>query len=143
MTKLKGFSQKNILIVGLGQEGESSFDFLRSLFPQLKIGLADRKEEKDLSSSLRKKIKSDSRVELLVGEKFPLSPGNYHLLIRSPGVSLNLPLFQRAKQKGVEISSQTKIFFDNTSSKIIGVTGTKGKSTVASLIYHLLRYRSI
>ncbi len=140
MTRLKEFSQKNILIVGLGQEGESSFDFLRSLFPQLKIGLADQKKEKDLSPSLWGKIKSDPQAELLVGEKFPLSPENYNLLIRSPGVPLDLPLFQKAKQKGAEISSQTKIFFNNTSSKVIGVTGTKGKSTVASLIYHLLRY---
>ncbi len=140
MTKLRKFSKKNILIVGLGREGESSLDFLRSLFPQLKIGLADQKGEEELSFSLRKKIKGDPQTELLAGEKFPFSPGDYHLLIRSPGVPLSLPLFQRAKREGVEISSQTKIFFDNTPAKIIGVTGTKGKSTVASLIYHLLQY---
>jgi UDP-N-acetylmuramoylalanine--D-glutamate ligase len=139
MTKLKELEEKKILIVGLGQEGESSFNFFRSLFPKKKIGLADQKGKKDLSPFWQDKIEKDSATELLVGKDFPSTPGDYDFLVRTPGISLDLPLFRRARETGVEISSQTKIFFDNSLAKIIGVTGTKGKSTVTSLIYHLLK----
>ena len=139
MIKLKDFSKYKILIVGLAREGESTFRFLRSLFPDLEIGLADQKKLKDLSPSFINIIKGDRRVHLYLGDEFLLSPEKYEIIIHSPGVPLSLPLFQKARLKDLEITSQAKIFFENTQARIIGVTGTKGKSTTSSLIYHVLK----
>lgn len=140
MIKLKDLVHRKILIVGLAREGESSLKFLRSFFPNLEIGLVDQKEEGELSPSLRKSIYQDHHLRPYLGKDALVSPGDYNLIIRSPGVPLHFPLLQKAREKGVEITSQTKIFMENTPAKVIGVTGTKGKSTSSSLIAHVLKY---
>lgn len=59
---------------------------------------------------------------------------SYDLIVRSPGVKLDN--LDKYKEK---LTSQTKIFFDLCPATIIGVTGTKGKGTTASLIFEMLK----
>ncbi|MEK7460747.1 MAG: Mur ligase family protein, partial [Patescibacteria group bacterium] len=68
---------------------------------------------------------------------------DFELVIRSPGIPYLSPFIQQAKAAGVEISSQTKLFFALSPAKIIGVTGTKGKGTTASLIFEILKANSL
>lgn len=63
----------------------------------------------------------------------------FDLIFRSPGVPYNLPELARARKMGVNFSSPTKLFFELCPAKIIGITGTKGKGTVATLLYKILR----
>jgi UDP-N-acetylmuramoylalanine--D-glutamate ligase len=65
----------------------------------------------------------------------------FDVIVRSPGVSVYRPEILQAKRSGTVVTTTTNIFFaDATRSRtIIGVTGTKGKSTTASMIAHLLR----
>ncbi|MEK7565601.1 MAG: UDP-N-acetylmuramoyl-L-alanine--D-glutamate ligase [Patescibacteria group bacterium] len=58
----------------------------------------------------------------------------FDLLVRSPGVYR-----YRKEFEGLNVSSKTKLFFDLCPAKIIGVTGTKGKGTTATLIYEILK----
>src|SRR3989344_8157438 len=58
---------------------------------------------------------------------------NYDVIFRTPGLPYLSGAVQRALKKGVEIMSQTKLFFQICPAPIIGVTGTKGKGTTASL----------
>lgn len=64
---------------------------------------------------------------------------DFDLIVRSPGIYRFRPEIVAAEQKGVKISSKTRIFFDLCPAKIIGVTGTKGKGTTATLIYEILK----
>ncbi len=64
---------------------------------------------------------------------------NYEIVFRSPGLPYYSKAIQQAKSKGVEISSQTKLFFKLCKNPIIGVTGTKGKGTASSLITKILQ----
>lgn len=65
---------------------------------------------------------------------------DFDVVITSPGVSLYRPEIQQAKQRGVCFTTGTDLFLSNRpqNSKIVGITGTKGKSTTTSLLYHLL-----
>lgn len=63
----------------------------------------------------------------------------YEVIFRTPGLPFLSKAVQQAKMKGIEISSQTKLFFDLCKAKIIGVTGTKGKGTTAALIFEILK----
>ncbi len=63
----------------------------------------------------------------------------FETVIRSPGVYRYRKEIIEAEKAGVEISSKTKLFFDLCPGQIIGVTGTKGKGTTATLIYQMLK----
>ena len=62
----------------------------------------------------------------------------FDIIFRSQGVKRNLLQILEAEEVGVEISSEIKLFFDLSPSKIIGVTGTKGKGTTSTLISNIL-----
>lgn len=62
----------------------------------------------------------------------------YDMLFRTPGLPYFSKPIQEAVQAGVEVSSQTKLFFELCPAKIVGVTGTKGKGTTSSLITAIL-----
>lgn len=59
-------------------------------------------------------------------------------VIVSPGLSLNTCLLEQARSAGLSIISDIDLFFANVSAPVIGVTGTNGKSTVVSLVGHIL-----
>jgi UDP-N-acetylmuramoylalanine--D-glutamate ligase len=105
------FKNKKIAILGLGLEGESSARYLRE--KGAGITVLDQKQGDDYLQGLDK----------------------YDLIVRSPGVKLEL-LKNVSKEK---ITSQTKLFFQLCPCKIVGITGTKGKGTTASLIYEMLK----
>ncbi len=64
---------------------------------------------------------------------------NYGVIIKSPGISGQKPELIAANNAGREITSITNIFLEKYGAQTIGVTGTKGKSTTASLIYEILK----
>lgn len=113
---IKDFEDKQILILGFAREGRATLNFLKKHFPDKEIGIADQTDGKDYLSKL----------------------ADYDVIVKSPGIP-NLPEIRKAKKAGKIITSATKIFFENFTGKIIGVTGTKGKSTTASLIYQVLK----
>ena len=147
--ELKDLKNKRILILGFGREGVDSFKFLRKLFPKKILGVADRNKKiknpyKAEPSGFRQKskiknlIRNDKKIKWHLGENYLQAIKNYDMVIKSPGIPIYFPEIKKAYQKG-KITSQTEIFFDNCPGKIVGVTGTKGKSTTASLMYQILK----
>ncbi len=134
LNKLKN---KKVLVLGLGIEGLATYKFLRKLFPKKIIGLADKLQLHQLNTKLGKLIKQDKYVKLHLGSKYLKNISSYNIIIKSPGIPYNQEIDKISKQ--VEITSQTKIFFNNCTANIIGITGTKGKGTTTSLIYHIFK----
>ena len=114
-TLAQRLADKKICLLGFGREGESSHQILRSILPSKNIGIADQKLDENYLKTLT----------------------DYDVIFRSPGVPLSL-VKQFARPDSL-ITSQTQVFFEFCPGTIIGVTGTKGKSTTASLIYHILK----
>ena len=127
--KLGELKSKKILILGFGREGQDTFLFLRKLFPKKILGIAD----------IKYKIQ-DTRYEIQnvkwhLGRDYLKALKDYDIVIKSPGIPFKI-LPKLALKK---IVTQTDIFFNNCPGKIVGITGTKGKSTTASLIYKILK----
>lgn len=60
-------------------------------------------------------------------------------IIKSPGIPNYAPLVQKAKEKGIPILSEMEFAKRYTSAKMICITGSNGKTTTTSLIYHILK----
>ena len=60
-------------------------------------------------------------------------------IIKSPGIDKNSDLIAKIKKRGIDIISEIEFGFLQTDSKIIGVTGSNGKTTTATMIHHILK----
>ncbi len=95
-------------------------------------------DTQDVAPWLKKQGAKITILDEKNGDKFD-HLDRFDFIIRSPGVYRYRPEIVAAEKVGVEISSKTKLFFDLCPAKIIGVTGTKGKGTTATLIYETLK----
>lgn len=124
----------NIAILGGGIEGVSTARyFLRhkttvTLCDQNKINLGGLKS---------------TNLHLRLGPQYLDNLGSFDLTFRSPGIPFLHPQIQEAIKKGVKFTSLTRYFFERCPCKIVGITGTKGKGTVASLLGEILRSAKI
>lgn len=125
---------QNIAILGFGKEGISSANFL---FGNNNISIVDDRAKDTFVKSDFDKIKTKN-IQFYFSGKVPKNL-KFDLVVRSPGVRLNHPFITSQTKKGGVLTSATKIFFDEFKGQIIGVTGTKGKGTTATLIYELLK----
>jgi UDP-N-acetylmuramoylalanine--D-glutamate ligase len=150
-----------IVILGLGKEGLSSYQFFRNNFPNKKLFLLDEKPLNKLSEEWHNIHAKDKGIkfannfnDLIENLENDLSLATNPeqkeqiLVVKSPGIPPTNQLLEQAKNLTVKvkITSNTNIFFKllkNSKSelekiKTIGVTGTKGKSTTTSMIHHVL-----
>jgi UDP-N-acetylmuramoylalanine--D-glutamate ligase len=137
MSILKEIKNKKVLILGFGLEGKSTLSFLRANFPQKILGIADLLPFEKIPKNYQKIIKKDKFLKLHLGKKYLEALKNYEIIIKSPGIPWRV--LKPYLKKNQRITSQTEIFLEEFPGLTIGVTGTKGKSTTAALIYHLLK----
>ncbi len=129
---------KKILILGMAREGVDSLRYFLKKYPSAQIGAADRLELTGLNEPARELLARNPQICFFGGDDYLSAINDYDLIVKSPGVPIHLPEIEAAYRQG-KITSQTEIFFEKCPGKIIGVTGTKGKSTTASIIYEILK----
>jgi UDP-N-acetylmuramoylalanine--D-glutamate ligase len=126
------FGNKNLALLGLGREGLSTYKLIRSVLPQKTITIIDENGEIRKSAFLQ----TDPNVLFITGKDCMQSIDGFDVAIKSPGIPSNtLP----EDLKNVTVTSQTDIFLQCYGPQVIGITGTKGKSTTSSLVYHILK----
>ena len=130
------WQKKKVAILGFGIEGLTSAQFLQKKGAD--VWILDRKQKENLDQNLVTQAE-EFGAAVCFGKNYLDNLADYDVIIRSPGVRSLLPELLAAEKKGVTITSQTKIFFDLCPCPIIGVTGTKGKGTTATLIYEMLK----
>jgi len=132
----KNFSKKKVAVLGFGLEGQDLCEFL--LEKKAQITVFDKKEPENLGKAFDKFKKQG--IEFKLGNDY-LKDGlvGYDFVFRSPGFSPLRPEIIATQKERTIISSATKLFFEFCPGKIIGVTGTKGKGTTATLIYEILK----
>lgn len=122
---------RKIAIFGFAKEGLAAANYLGTAN---KIAIFD--DAPSIKPGFLKALKIKN-ADIFVGGKF-LGDINFDYVIRSPGIRPDHPNIIKLIKKGAILTSATKIFFDEAPCEIIGVTGTKGKGTTATLIYKML-----
>jgi UDP-N-acetylmuramoylalanine-D-glutamate ligase len=138
---LSDILNKKIAIIGLGKENLQFLTWLLEVvrFNPKQIILADQKDI-DLSEILRND--STEAITIFSGENYLdcLQIPDLEYVFKAPGIwSLRSEFEAFRQQKGADrICSSLVFFFQKYREQIVGVTGTKGKSTTSALIHHLL-----
>lgn len=135
------FNKKKILVVGLGDTGQSVLHFLAN--KECDIQAIDTRLDIDNFDEIKEKFKD---IKFSIGEKFNDDIINdVELIIISPGVSLRESYLQTALNRGIPVIGDIEIFalVKPVSSKVIGITGSNGKTTVTSLVGDLLKAAGI
>lgn len=132
------YKNKKILILGLGREGVDSLSFFLKNCPENEIAAADRSRINDLAPAAREILSYNPQIKLILGENYLTDLEKFDLVVKSPGIPIHTHEIEQARKSG-KITSQTEIFFNQCPGMIIGVTGTKGKSTTSSIIYGIIK----
>ena len=134
------FKNKKITIVGLGLLGRGIgvVKFLAKNGADLIV--TDLKTKEQLSSSL-KKLAVFKNIKYVLGEHRLEDFRNRDMVIKAAGVPLDSPFIAEAKKNKIPIEMDASLFakLAPTGVKIIGVTGTRGKSMVTHLLYEILK----
>lgn len=133
---LERFKNKKVVVFGLGVEGFSTAKYLAENGAGFSV--AEKKELEELPYDVQEFIRTRN-TSLMSGENHADNLKDFDVIIRNPGIPLWNPKLQEAIKNGSEVTSQTKLFFDLCPCPIVGVTGTKGKGTTATLIYEMLK----
>lgn len=116
-------SGKKVCILGFGREGNSTFELFKKAGGYESVTICDAAP-----------VSAPEGVDIITGKDYQKSLSQFDIIMKSPGIVL---------EKGVvddlsKVYSQTEIFLSLYREQTIGITGTKGKSTTATLIYHVL-----
>lgn len=117
---------KRVLILGFGREGQSSFRLVNEIGGFSKVDIADAKELT---------IGVGSEHDLIIGAGYLDCLNDYDIVFKSPGIVLPKDITEYS----CHITCQADLFMQVYGKQTIGITGTKGKSTTSSLLYHVLK----
>ncbi|MEK7069687.1 MAG: Mur ligase family protein, partial [Patescibacteria group bacterium] len=139
------FTGKKIMMMGLGilGRGVNVAKFLAECGAELMI--TDLKTEEQLASSL-KKLSKFSNIKYVLGKHELGDFQNKDMIIKAAGVPLDSPYIAEARKNNIPVEMDASLFvkivkLGHSMSKlqVIGVTGTRGKSTVTHLIYEIIK----
>lgn len=134
---LESLAGKKIAFIGTGISNLSTINLmLKSSKKPLNITLLDLKSEKNLNERVLS-LKQNG-VKFICGENYLKSLTEFDLVVRSPGVYFNKPEMRNAISHGVVVTSEMELFFDFCPCKIIGITGSDGKTTTTTIISKIL-----
>lgn len=120
------FNGKKILILGFGREGISTYHFIRDMFPDMPLTIADRRTLT---------VINDKNVTLICGDNYLDCINDFDVVMKSPGIS-----FRNVEVRGSTlIECQTDLFLKYAPCRKIGITGSKGKTTTSTLVYEMLK----
>lgn len=133
------------LVLGFGREGRAMLDFFIRVCPPDFAGRIGIANLTPLSEADMKYLQNlPFKVEVYVGKDYLSALAKYDICYKSPGISFKeltdscLPTAKLPDYPNCRITCQADLFIRAFAAKIIGVTGTKGKSTTTSLIHSML-----
>ncbi len=138
MLKLSDFRNKKVLIMGLGLHGggvgAAAFFAKRGS----RVMVTDLKTKKELAPSIVA-LRRFRNITYHLGGHLARDFRTVDYIIKNPGVPEDSQFLKIAKGARVPVLSDVEIFFRVCLAPIIGITGTKGKSTTATLLYRILK----
>ncbi len=133
------FKGKKVTVVGLGLLGKRLGDITFLSECGAEVLVTDLKTEKELAPSIEK-LKRYKSIKYALGGHRMEDFENKDFILKGQGTPMDSPYILHAKEKGIPIEMDESLFVKLAPKvKVIGVTGTRGKSTTTLLIYDILK----
>ena len=135
--KLEEFNKfldgKKVAIIGMGVSNVPLLDYFYD--KNAKVTVFDKR---NLSDEIMEKI-NKYRYEVEIGEDNLSRLHGYDVIFRSPSALPTIPEFVEEVERGALLASEIEMVLKLAPCKVIGVTGTEGKTTTTSIIYEILK----
>lgn len=139
------FQNKKITIMGLGLLGRGIGIVKYLVSKGARVTVTDLKREEELKPSVDEINNFYKKTDQIYPIKFVLGKHrlndfqNADMVFKAAGVPLDSIYIREAKRHGVPVEMDDSLFGRETACKIIGITGTRGKTTTSTLIYDLAK----
>jgi UDP-N-acetylmuramoylalanine--D-glutamate ligase len=138
------FNGKKVTVMGLGLLGRGIGDVKFLAEEGADLIVTDLKTKEELQESLNElsheKIGAVAdKIKYVLGEHRLEDFKDRDFILKAAGIPLDSPYIKEAKKNKIPIEMSTSLFAAHTDATIVGVTGTRGKSTVTHLLYEVLR----
>lgn len=136
--KIEDLKNKKVTVMGLGLHGGGigTVRFLSGA--EAKVTVTDLKSKEELSPSLEK-LKDLKNVEYVLGQHRPEDFSCADMVVKTPPVPWSNKYVKLALEKNIPVEVDSSLFFKLCKNPIVGVTGTRGKTTTATLIFEILK----
>lgn len=129
-------SGKKIAIIGLGVSNLPLLDYFYNL--NCRISAFDNREKTQLDDDIIEKI-DKYKIEYFGGVNNLENLKGFDIIFRSPSVMPYRKEIKAEEERGAFITSEIEMVIKLTPSKVIGITGTEGKTTTTSIIYEIIK----
>jgi UDP-N-acetylmuramoylalanine--D-glutamate ligase len=124
------WKNKRVIIMGAARQGTSLARYLVEAGAQ--VVLTDTRSS-ELLSDVRRSL-ADLSIEWILGEHPTNLLDKADLVCPSGGVPLTIPFIQEAIKRSIPLSNDSQIFIEAAKAKVIGITGSAGKTTTTTLV---------
>lgn len=127
---------KKVGVLGLGISNIPAIEFLDKLGAE--VYGCDKRTETQFDAKMFDIVNKHCQ-KLFLGNDYLDHMDEFEIILKSPGIKLSTPQIQQAIKDGKVVTGEMEIFMSLCPCKIIGVTGSDGKTTTTTLIYEMLK----
>ena len=127
---------KKVAIIGLGVSNLPLLDYFYNL--DSKISVFDNREKEELDEEIIQKL-DEYGIEYYGGKDNLEHLVGFNIIFRSPSVMPYRPELKKEAERGAIITTEIEMVLKLTPSKVIGITGTEGKTTTTSIVYEIIK----
>ncbi len=128
------WSQRRVLVVGLGVSGEAAARALLSL--KARVSVTDSAETREVTERAERLRRAGAEVETGGHE---LAARHFDAVVLSPGIPISSPLVALLSRRGASLVGEVELAFSLAECDFLAVTGTNGKTTTTTLLAQILR----
>ncbi len=128
---------KRVLIMGLGLHGSGIASARYAAQQGAQVRVTDLRPTEVLAPSIA--ALAGLPIEYILGQHRDEDFAWAEIVLRVPGVKRTSPYLRIAREHGAQIEQEIALFFSACPGRIIGVTGTRGKTTTSTLLYELVK----